>query len=130
MQWKNAPNAGFTTGKPWLTVNPNYPEINAEDQLSDPLSVFHFYRRLIALRKEHPALRDGTLRMINAGHDDIIAFARETDGETLLLAANLSNEAHPAPEGLDGEILMQSHERASGFDGVTLRPWESVLIRR
>lgn len=130
MQWKNAPNAGFTSGTPWLTVNPNYPEINAESQLNDPLSVFHFYRRLIALRKEHPALRDGALRMIDAGNDDIIAFARETEDETIILVANLSSESHPAPEGLNGEILMQSFERESGFDKTILRPWEALLIRK
>lgn len=128
MQWKDAPNAGFTTGTPWLTVNPNYSEINAEAQLADPLSVFHFYRRLIALRKVHPALRDGKLKMIDAAHDDVLCFARQTEGETLILAANLSGNNHPAPEGLDGEILMQSYE--TGFDGSTLRPWEAVLIRR
>lgn len=128
MQWKNAPNAGFTPGTPWLTVNPNYPEINAEAQLDDPLSVFHFYRRLIALRKEHPALRNGALRMVNGEHDDILTFVRETEGETLILAANLSNESHPAQKELRGEILMQSYE--TGFDGITLRPWEAVLVRK
>ena len=128
MQWSAAPNAGFTTGTPWLTVNPNYPGINAEAQLADPTSVFHFYRRLIALRKVHPALRNGALRMIDGGHDDILAFARETDGEALILAANLSDESHPAPEALRGEILLQSYERESDFDGVTLRPWEAVLV--
>ena len=128
MQWKNAPNAGFSAGTPWLTVNPNYTDINAEDQLADPQSVFHFYRRLIALRKAHPALRSGKFRRIDAGHEDIISFARETEGETLILIANLSGESHHAPAGLDGEILMQSYE--SGFDGVALRPWEAVLLRK
>ncbi len=128
MQWNAEANAGFTTGAPWLTVNSNYTEINAEAQQDDPRSVLNFYRRLIALRRNHPALRDGKLVMIDSGHNDVIAFARETEGETLILAANLSGNACPVPEGLKGEILMQSYE--SGFDGVTLRPWEAVLLRK
>ena len=129
MQWNTQPNAGFTTGKPWLQVNANYTEINAEAQLSDEKSIFHFYRRLIALRKEIPAIRDGSLRMIDGGHADIIAFTRELNSETLILAANLSGEAHAVPTGVSGEIVMQSYEREAGFDGVTLRPWEAVLLR-
>ena len=128
MQWNASANAGFTTGTPWLKVNPNYVNINAEAQLSDPLSVFHFYRRLIALRGAHPALKNGSLQMLDGGHADVIAFSRVADGETLTLAANLSDVPHAAPQGLTGEILLQSHERESGFDGVTLRPWEAVLF--
>ena len=129
MQWNAQPNAGFTTGKPWLQVNPNYAEINAQAQQADPLSIFHFYRRLIALRKEMPVIRDGALRMIDGGHEDIIAFARELNGEALILVANLSDSAHPAPSGISGEIVMQSYERDSAFNGVELRPWETILFK-
>ena len=59
MQWDDSENAGFTTGTPWLKVNPNYREINAAAQTDDPDSVFSFYRRLIALRKEHAVFVDG-----------------------------------------------------------------------
>ena len=128
MQWNASANAGFTTGTPWLKVNPNYVDVNAEAQMSDPLSVFHFYRRLIALRAQHPALRNGDLQMLDGGHADVIAFSRTAGGETLTLAANLSDAPHAAPQGLTGEILLQSHERESGFDGATLRPWEAVLF--
>ena len=127
MQWSDAPNAGFTTGKPWLQVNPNYTGINAAAQLNDEKSIFHFYRRLIALRREMPVIRDGALRMIDS-HEDVIAFARELNGETLILLANLSGESHAAPE-TGGVVILQSYERCGSFDGKTLRPWEAVLLR-
>ena len=126
MQWSAAPNSGFTTGKPWLQVNPNHTVINAESQLADDKSIFHFYRRLIALRKEMPVIRDGALRMIDS-HEDVIAFARELNGETLILLANLSDEPHAAPAIPSSETLMHSYERESPFDGQTLRPWEALL---
>ena len=88
---------------------------------------FHFYRRLIALRREMPVIRDGALRMIDS-HEDVVAFARELNGETLILLANLSGESHAAPE-IGGEVILQSYERCGSFDGRTLRPWEAVLLR-
>ena len=65
MQWDSSPHAGFTTGTPWLQVNPNYTKINAAAQERDPCSILHFYRRLIALRREQPALSRGGLALGN-----------------------------------------------------------------
>src|SRR5699024_5776769 len=78
MQWDDSENAGFTTGTPWLKVNPNYREINAASQVNDPDSVFSFYRRLIALRKEYAAFVDGEFELLYAEDPDIFAYTRTT----------------------------------------------------
>ena len=64
MQWTAGENAGFTTGTPWLPVNENHPFLNAEAELADPDSVFHYYRRLIALRKRYDVFRDGRFTLL------------------------------------------------------------------
>ena len=67
MQWDASTNAGFTTGTPWIEVNPNYTSINAKAELKDPDSVFYFYQKLIRLRKEYPVFVDGALQASPAG---------------------------------------------------------------
>lgn len=88
MQWSGAENAGFTTGTPWLKVNPNYKTINADNQLSNPDSVFSYYQRLIRLRKGHPVFREGTFRLVLADHEDIFAYTRTTAAAQLLVVCN------------------------------------------
>lgn len=88
MQWSGAENAGFTTGTPWLKVNPNYKTINADSQLSNPNSVFSYYQRLIRLRKGHPVFREGTFRLVLADHEDIFAYTRTTAAARLLVVCN------------------------------------------
>lgn len=88
MQWSGAENAGFTTGTPWLKVNPNYKTINADNQLSDPDSVFSYYQRLIRLRKGHPVFQEGTFRLVLADHEDIFAYTRTTATAQLLVVCN------------------------------------------
>ena len=88
MQWSGAENAGFTTGTPWLKINPNYKTINADNQLSDLDSVFSYYQRLIRLRKGHPVFREGTFRLVLADHEDIFAYTRTTAAAQLLVVCN------------------------------------------
>lgn len=88
MQWSGAENAGFTTGTPWLKINPNYKTINADNQLSNPDSVFSYYQRLIRLRKGHPVFREGTFRLVLADHEDIFAYTRTTAAAQLLVVCN------------------------------------------
>lgn len=90
MQWSDAPNAGFTTGIPWLAVNPNYTGINASKQLKDPDSVFSFYKKLIALRKD-PIYKEtivyGALEPVWEERHNLMAYYRKGD-KTLLVAGN------------------------------------------
>lgn len=68
MQWDTTEQAGFTTGKPWIKVNPNYTEINAAEQVDRENSIFNYYRKLIQLRKELPVLTDGKFTMLDMDH--------------------------------------------------------------
>lgn len=90
MQWSDAAHAGFTTGKPWLRVNPNYLSINAASQLEDPDSVFHFYQKLIRLRKD-PVYKEtivyGTLEPAFREQHNLMAYYRRGD-KTLLVIGN------------------------------------------
>ena len=90
MQWSADENAGFSTAKPWIKVNPNYPEINVRRQLADPESVFHYYRKLISLRKRYPVFLDGSFTLLCPDSPDIFAYKRENGKEQLYVVCNFS----------------------------------------
>ena len=91
-QWDASPNAGFTTGKPWIKVNPRYPEINYAADRASKDSIFDYYKKLTALRKTHPAIVDGKFRFLLFEHPQVVMFLRECARETLLIIANFSND--------------------------------------
>jgi len=136
VQWDAGPQAGFTTGTPWLAVNPNHVEVNAEAAIADPGSVFHHYRRLIALRHGSPVVVDGVFRLLLPAHEQVFAYARTLDGTTLLLVANMSGQDATVDLGedaglLEGEVLLPTHERtAPGASPLFLAPWESFAVLR
>ena len=88
MQWSDAPNAGFTDGDPWIKVNPNYPDVNVERTRADADSVWHYYRDLVALRKEYPVFVYGTYDLILPDHSNIYAYHRHLEGDRLLVVCN------------------------------------------
>jgi oligo-1,6-glucosidase len=106
MQWSSAVQAGFTTGKPWLAVNPNHTSINVEAELANPDSVFHFYKRLIELRRELPVLVHGKYQLFLEDHPQIFAYSRTLGNEVLLMLCNLSR--NPAIFGLPSELDISS----------------------
>ncbi|MBA8793989.1 oligo-1,6-glucosidase [Friedmanniella endophytica] len=134
MQWDDSSQAGFTGGVPWLTVNPNYTEINAAAQVDDPHSVFSHYRALIALRHENPVLVDGTFALLLPDHAQLWAFTRTlaTDGgtRTVLLLANCSSAPVELPSDglpdLAGATLLLGTHGDGG--GQTLAAWESRIL--
>ena len=97
MQWDDTENAGFTTGTPWLGVNPNYTEINARSQLQDENSVFHYYKKLIHLRKENSIFVDGDFTLLLPEDENIFAYVREYEGSKLLVAANFTDKEVECP---------------------------------
>lgn len=127
MQWTAGENAGFTTGAPWLPVNPNYREINAEAALADPDSIFHYYRQLIALRKQYPVFREGRFRLLCPADEQVFAYTRDTETAHLLVVCNFSGEAAnfeiPA-QFRDAETLIANYPDAAP----TLRPWEARIL--
>ena len=134
MQWDASPNGGFTTGTPWLKVNPNYKTINAAAQQGDPHSILSCYKALIALRKAHPALSRGDLERFDLPQDQLFCYRRRYQGEELLVLHNFSGEDCPLPGGLipsRGKALLSSYDREGGWrPGSThLRPYESVIFQ-
>lgn len=123
-QWSAAPNAGFTTGKPWLGVNPNYTQINLEQDMAAPGSIFQHYRRLIALRKRTPALVYGQY-IPRPAPEDVLIYQRVWEGVTIEVAVNLS--AQTVPYKGQGELLLSSPEQLGR--GV-LGPYEARIYRR
>ncbi len=136
VQWDAGPQAGFTTGTPWLAVNPNHVEVNAEAALADPGSVFHHYRRLIELRHTLPVVVEGGYRLLLPADEQVFAYVRTLGEVSLLLVANLSGSGAEVDLGedsglLDGEVLLGTHDRSALEPGpVTLAPWESFAVLR
>ena len=127
MQWTAGKNAGFTSGKAWLTVNPNYVDVNAASEEGDPASVLSWYKKLLALRKDSPALLSGTYREILGDSEELFAFVRELDGEEIITAANFSLESVKVPDELSGKKLILSSE--SGINPQELASLEARLYK-
>jgi trehalose-6-phosphate hydrolase len=112
MQWTAGPNAGFTTGTPWLGVNPNHTVINAAAQVDDPDSVFSHYRNLINLRRELDVITHGDYELLLPDHPALFAYERRWQGQVLTVICSFSDQAFTAPEILPlcrGELLMSNY---------------------
>ena len=130
MQWTDGPHAGFTSGTPWMMVNPNYTQINAAAALADPDSVFYTYQKLIALRKAHPVFVEGDFTLLCPEDEQVFAYLRRGAGQELLAAVNLSGRSAPftLPDAFAGcEPLLATQGAPQA--GV-LRPWEAQLYLR
>ena len=134
MQWSAAPHGGFTTGTPWLAANPNHVEINAEAQLADPDSVFHFHRRLIALRRAHPVLVHGSFELLWPDHERVFAYTRTLGDQRCVVMINFGREPQcmdepPGPSCTTRWMDNLGPEPAQepGRWSPTLGPWEAVI---
>ena len=127
VQWDASANAGFTTGTPWIKVNPNYTEINAEAALADPNSVFYYYQKLISLRHTTPIIVYGTFRPLLPDSEVLYAYEREMDGKVLTVAANWTDREQECTlfDDLDGEELISNYD--SHRTGI-LQPYEARVI--
>ena len=131
MQWDDTAHAGFTTGTPWMQVNPNYREINAEAARKDPDSIFHYYRKLICLRKENPIFAEGDFRLLLEEDENIFAYVRSLADRELLVVANFTEQEVTCTlpeEWKEGEVVIHNYKDC-GKSGV-LRPYESMMIER
>ncbi len=134
MPWGGGPNGGFSTGRPWIRMAPDVDTRTVANQDADPSSVLNAYRRLLWLRRRHPALQVGAYRRLASRSDDVFAFERATDGETIIVAVNFS----ATPRSLRirtakrWKTLFDTHEPAQagvvGGDELTLRPYEAVIL--
>ena len=133
MQWDDSENAGFTEGTPWIMVNPNYKEINAKEQLARPDSVFHFYQKLIRLRKEREIIPYGEYELLLPEDPDLYVYTRALGEHKLLVICNFRKEekAFTLPEGFDprkGEILIGNYPDRELQNTMTLKAYEALAI--
>ena len=130
MQWDDTANGGFSQHEPWLKSNPNYPEINAKDELANPNSVFYYYQKLIELRHELDIITTGTYKLVDGNEDDeqVYAYVRENEHEKLLVILNFTEQAlvrdYDVPE--NSELLIGNYEDDKG---TILRPYEAKVYQ-
>ena len=130
MQWNGSENAGFTTGTPWIQTNPNYRDINAENVLKDEHSIFHFYKKLIALRKQYDIIVYGKYDLLSPEDEEIFAYTRTQEQEKLLVLCNFRDYevSYALPEGWDshdGKLLISNYKQdGEGVSQAPLRPYE------
>ena len=127
MQWNDGENAGFTTGTPWLTVNPNKTQINAEAALADPNSTFYYYQKLIEIRKKYDVICSGSFTLLCPEDEKVFAYTRDTEHGHLLVVCNFSGEEteFAFPERFCGAKMLLSN-----YDGGApgLRPYEAAMF--
>ena len=131
MQWDDSKQAGFTEGEPWIKVNPNYKKINAAQQLEDPDSVFHYYQKLIRLRKEKEIIVYGEFEPLYREDEQIFAYTRKGDQEKLLTVCNFSdkNAEVEVPEEFKGaECLITNLGRKEFERKIVLNPYEAFVL--
>ena len=129
MQWNAKENAGFTEGTPWIDVNPNYTVINAEAEQKDKDSVFHFYKKLIQLRKQERVLIDGKYDVLLPEHPEIFAYTRTDEHSRLLVICNFTGHEvrYDLPENWEkGELLLRNE--AGTFTQGVLGPYEADMV--
>jgi len=134
MQWDAGPHAGFTTGEPWLPVNPNHVEVNVAAQRDDPGSVLAWYRRLIALRHDDPVVAEGDFTLLLPDHEQVYAFTRRLGDVELLVLGNFSDRtvtaAVPDAETWAASELVLTNAPAPDGPPLTLAPWATRVHRR
>ena len=131
MQWNDSKQAGFTDGEPWIKVNPNYKEINAAQQLEDPNSIFHYYQKLIRLRKEKDIIVYGGFEPLYRDDEQIFAYTRKQDQEKLLTVCNFSDqnaEVEVPEEFKDAECLITNLGRKVFEAKTVLKPYEAFAL--
>ena len=130
-QWNASANGGFTTGKPWLKVNPNFTTINAEAQEKDPNSVLNYYRKLVNVRKASPVLLYGKYTLLDKENPNIFSYIRELDGKKILVLLNFTEKEAAYNLGFPtdkSKIILSNYTKSKSMKINTLRPYEAVIL--
>ncbi len=132
MQWDDSPQAGFTAGTPWLPVNPNYTRVNAKEQMAREDSVFHYYQKLIALRKAMDVIVYGHYRLLEPEHEALFVYTRTWEEDELLVICNFTDKAVPytLPEEFRGSSVLIGNYPQVPENLQTVRPYEAVVFQR
>ncbi|WP_144506715.1 oligo-1,6-glucosidase [Bacillus mycoides] len=135
MQWDDREHAGFTTGEPWITVNPNYKEINVKQAIQDEESIFYYYKKLIELRKNNEIVVYGTYDLILENNPSIFAYVRTYGEGKLLVIANFTADecVFELPEDIvysEAELLIHNYDVENVLiENITLRPYEAMVFK-
>ena len=132
VQWDDTENAGFTTGTPWIGVNPNYTEINAKAETADENSVFHYYKKLIALRKQNPIMVYGKYELLLEDSEELFVYTRTLEEEKLLVVCSFSDKetVFEIPDEFVGKAcLISNRENAYDKKQVVLKPYEAFVLK-
>lgn len=132
-QWDDSEHAGFTTGTPWIMVNPNYKEINAKAELEDPNSVFYYYQKLIQLRKEKEIIVYGTYDLLLPESEELYVYTRTLGEEKLLVVCNFSEnevELEIPEEFRKGSYLISNYETRPVENTMKIRAYESFVVEK
>lgn len=133
MQWDDTAQAGFTTGLPWIMVNPNYKRINVKEQMCDDNSILNYYKELICLRKENKVMVYGKFKEYEEERSDIYLYSREIDEETWMICLNLTN--HQADVELPGDedgwsYLLSNYGKKGNWEKTALSPYEAFILKK
>ncbi len=132
VQWDDTENAGFTTGTPWIGVNPNYTEINAKAETADENSVFHYYKKLIALRKQNPVMVYGKYELLLEDSEELFVYTRTLEEEKLLVVCSFSDKetVFEIPDEFVGKAcLISNRENVYDKKQVVLKPYEAFVLK-
>lgn len=132
MQWDNSLNGGFTKGKPWLSLNESYPQLNVEKALADPNSIFYYYQQLITLRKENPLVVWGDYRELLPDDPHLFVYQRSLANEKWLVMANFYNKPasyHGEIQEIDKVVLSNYPNPQQNLVGLTLKPYEVIVFK-
>ena len=128
MQWDERQNAGFSTGQPWLAVNPNYQTINVQEALANPDSIFYTYQKLVQIRKENSWLIRADFELLETA-DKVFAYIRKDGDRRFLVVANLSNEEQDLTvEGNVKSVLIENTASQEVFEKQILAPWDAFCV--
>lgn len=131
VQWDDSPNAGFTTGTPWINVNPNYTTINAEAELKDENSVFHYYRQLIALRKTYPVIVYGKYELQLPEDENLFVYTRTMENEKIYVVCSFAENSCEIqiPEEFRGAQCLIANQKRAVYEGtLELKPYEAFVL--
>lgn len=130
-QWNTTRNSGFTSGKPWLKINPNYTIINAEAQEKDPNSTLNYFRTLVQLRKKEPILVYGNYTLLDKENPNVFAYTRELEGKKVLVLLNFSEKESSFNIEIPitkSKIILDNYTNTKNLKKNILRPFEAVII--
>ena len=128
MQWNNSYQAGFTTGKPWLAINPNFTNVNVSASLRDQQSIFYFYKKLINLRQKMPIITTGKYELLDLEDDEVYAYKRVNKDSQLLIISNFTSQNQIRHYNQDdkGQLIISNY---NDDEGDTLRPYEAKVYK-